>query len=337
MKKFMTLLMITCCVWFTLSTYAQEAWWDAELEKLLNELQWSSTTQPANWTTQGAEEQVVPEKTAEEQHNAADEILDAADGAEWALSAVAKTEVKDVTATGAVIATTQVTYKGTPVTKYKILYADKPLANLDNLKNVSNVIVDVDSTEWSMVMLKFENLTPNKLYYVSVIPVNPDDANKEPSSMISEEVMFTTKEKVVVAAPEAQITKVFENVSYTHKDNSVELTWTPTAAVEKAQIEMRHQSESTYTKIGTPMMKDGKFVFSVWKPGTYFIKLNGLDASGNMVWQEHVQTVKVDEVIKLADPVQAAPKVWPATDLMIALMVFASIVYGVVRFRKIQH
>ena len=90
---------------------------------------------------------MVPEKTAEEQHNAADEILDAADGAEWALSAVAKTEVKDVTATGAVIATTQVTYKGTPVTKYKILYADKPLANLDNLKNVSNVIVDVDSTE----------------------------------------------------------------------------------------------------------------------------------------------------------------------------------------------
>ena len=55
----MTLLMITCCVWFTLWTYAQDAWWDAELEKLLNELQWSSTTQPANWTTQGAEEEVV--------------------------------------------------------------------------------------------------------------------------------------------------------------------------------------------------------------------------------------------------------------------------------------
>lgn len=332
MKKFITLLLITCCVWFTLSTYAQEAWWDDQLQKLLDELQWSSTTQPGNWTTQAAEE----EKTAEEQHNAADEILDAADGEEWALSAVAKTEVKTVTETWAVIATTQVTYKWKPVTKYKILYADKPLANLDNLKNVSNVIVDVDTTEGSMVMLKFENLTANKLYYVSVIPVNPDDANKEPSSMISEEVMFTTKEKVVEAAPEAQITKVFENVSYTHKDNSVELTWTPTSAVEKAQIEMRHQSESTYTKIGTPMMKDGKFVFSVGKPGTYFLKLNGLDAWGNTVWQEHVQTVKVDEVIKPADPVQAAPKVWPATDLMIALMVFASMVYGVVRFRKIQ-
>ena len=38
--------------------------------------------------------------------------------------------------------------------------------------------------------------------------------------------------------------------------------------------------------------------------------------------------------MKPAEPVQAAPKVGPATDLMIALMVFATLTYGVVRFRK---
>jgi hypothetical protein len=154
------------------------------------------------------------------------------------------------------IMTTQVTYKGNPVKKYKIMYSDKTLANLDNIKNVTNVVVDVASTEGSMVMLKFENLTPNKTYYVSVIPVNPDDANAEPSSMISDEVMFITKEEVKAVEPAAAVTKIFENVSYTYKDSSVELTWTPSSAAEKAQIEMRYQSESAYTKVGSPAFKD---------------------------------------------------------------------------------
>jgi hypothetical protein len=43
--------------------------------------------------------QSVPEKTAGEQHQAADEILDSIDGEDRALAAAAKTEVKDVTAT----------------------------------------------------------------------------------------------------------------------------------------------------------------------------------------------------------------------------------------------
>lgn len=326
MKKLFTLLLaiqlITLCSFQVFGSAT-----DAELAELLNQLEWWS------WTV--SPQAVVPEDTtAAEQHQAAEDILDAMDEDTWAYSWEEKIEVKDVTSTGATIVTTQVTYNGTPVTKYKIYYSDKTLATVEDFEKITDVVVDVDSTEGTNVLLKFEDLTPNKTYYVVVVPVHPTDVTQEPLSFISEEVMFTTKEEIVATAPTQEIQKVFENVSYTYKDSLVTVTWTPSSVAEKTQIELRHQSEAAYTKVWSPLVSAGTFSFTVSKPGTYFLKMSAVNADGTAVGQEHIQTIKIDEVQQPEEVVQAAPKVWPETDLMIAIMLFSVIVYAGVKFRK---
>ncbi len=231
------------------------------------------------------------------------------------------------------LVTTQVTYQGVPVTKYKVYYSDKTLATVQDFDKITDMVLDVVSTEGTMVTLNFNNLTPNKTYYVVVAPVHPSDDTQEPLSFISDEVMFTTQQEVVAPAPTQ---KIFENVSYTYKDSLVTLTWTPSSAADKAQIDLRHQSEAAYTKIGSPMVNDGTFSFTVSKPGTFFLKMSAMDAAGTAVGQEHIQTVKIDEVQQPEQVVQAAPKVGPTTNLMIALMLFSVVVYAGVKFRKAE-
>lgn len=297
---------------------------DEELAALLNDLEWGTGTAPVA---------PAPEAAPAEQHQAAEDILNAMDEDVWAYAGEEKIEVKDVTQTWATLVTTQVTYQGVPVTKYKVYYSDKTLATVQDFDKITDMELDVVSTEGTMVSLNFANLAPNKTYYVVVAPVHPTDPTQEPLSFISDEVMFTTQQEVVAPAPTQ---KIFENVSYTYKESLVTLTWTPSSAADKTQIDLRHQSEAAYTKIGSPMVNDGTFSFTVSKPGTYFLKMSAMDAAGAPVGQEHIQTIKIDEVQQPTQVVQAAPKVWPATDLMIALMVFSVMVYAGVKFRKAE-
>lgn len=326
MKKLFALLLVMQLVTISsLQVFASTT--DQELAALLNDLEWGSGT-------------VVPQEapaeddaSGTEQHQAAEDILNAMDEDTWAYAGEEKIEVKDVTATWAMLVTTQVTYQGVPVTQYKVYYSDKTLATVQDFDKITDIVLDVVSTEGTMVTLNFNNLTPNKTYYVVIAPVHPTDATQEPLSFISDEVMFTTQQEVVAPAPTQ---KIFENVSYTYKDSLVTLTWTPSSAADKAQIDLRHQSEAAYTKIWSPMVNDGTFSFTVSKPGTFFLKMSAMDAAGTAVGQEHIQTVKIDEVQQPEQVVQAAPTVGPTTNLMIALMLFSVVVYAGVKFRKAE-
>jgi len=326
MKKLFALFLVMQLV--TISTFQVFAsTTDAELAALLNDLEgWSGAA-----VGTAVEDPVVDDTTASEQHQAAEDILNALDADTWAYAGEEKIEVKDVTTTSATIVTTQVTYQGVPVTKYKVYYSDKTLATVQDFDKITDMELDVVSTDGTMVTLNFDRLTPNGTYYVVVVPVHPTDSAQEPLSFISAEVMFTTQQEVVAPAPTQ---KIFENVSYTYKDSLVTLTWTPSSAAEKTQIDLRHQSEAAYTKIGSPMVNDGTFSFTVSKPGTYFLKMSAMDAAGVTVGQEHIQTIKIDEVQQPEQVVQAAPTVGPATNLMIALMLFSVMVYAGVKFRK---
>lgn len=231
------------------------------------------------------------------------------DSDKWAYAGAEKIEVKDVTTTGAKIMTTEVKYDGVAVKQYKIYYSDKTLATVQDFSKITQVVVDVKDSANGMVTLEFMKLDPNKTYYIVVAPVHPTDPTQEPLSFISDEVMFTTQQELVAAAVDTTTTKVFENVSYTYKDSLVTLTWTPSSAAKKSEVHLRHSSESAYTKVGSPMVNDGKFSFTVSKAGTYFLKMVAMDDAGNPVGQEHIQTVKIDEVQQPAQAVQAAPKV----------------------------
>jgi hypothetical protein len=329
MKKLFALLLVMQLLTISsLQVFASTT--DEELAALLNDLEWGTTT--ANTVEEPEEvEEVAEEPTAEEQHQAAEDILDAMDEDTWAYAGEEKIEVKNVTTTGAHLLVTQVTYQGTPVTQYKVYYSDKTLATVQDFDQISDRVLDVKSTEGNTVTLDFDALEANKTYYVVVAPVHPTDPTQEPLSFISDEVMFTTQQEVAVAAVTE---KVFENVSYTYKDSMVTVTWTPSSAADNTQIDLRHQSEATYTKIGSPMVNEGSFSFTVSKPGTYFLKMSAMNAAGVAVGQEHIQTIKIDEVQQPAEVVQAAPTVGPATNLMIALMLFSVIVYAGVKYRK---
>ena len=76
-----------------------------------------------------------------------------------------------------------------------------------------------------------------------VVPVHPTDPTQEPLSFISDEIMFITQQEIVVPTATQ---KVLENVSYTYKDSMVEVTWTPSGAAQRVNIELRHQSEAAY-------------------------------------------------------------------------------------------
>lgn len=122
--------------------------------------------------------------------------------------------------------------------------------------------------------------------------------------MISDEVNFTTKKKSVAATA-----KIFNQVSYTYKDSMVNLTWSSSEDAEQVEIYLRHQSEGSYTKIGTPKLTDGSFNFAVDKSGNYFLKMIALDGEGNTVGQEHIQTVKIEEVETPVETVVETPTV----------------------------
>lgn len=341
MKKVISLLVILqLMLTISVSTFTYGSSSDEDLAQLLQELEGDTQAQaePAaeeeaaqDDTAAAAEEEVVAEEAATEEHQAAEDILDSLDSDKWAYAGPEKIEVKEVTSTGAVIVTTQVTYDGVPVTKYKIYYSDKTLATVQDFEQINDVIVDVATTSGTEVELNFESLTENQTYYIVIAPVHPTDPTQEPLSFISDEVMFTTQQAVAAATE-----KVFENVSYTYADSMVTLTRTPSSAATKADVELRHQSEATYTKVGSPTLQDGKFSFTVSKAGTFFLKMTALDASGTPVGQEHIQTVKIDEVETPTEPVQAAPQVGPTTNIMIGLLVFAVLVYFVSRFRRIE-
>jgi hypothetical protein len=223
-------------------------------------------------------------------------------------------------------------YDGIPVAKYKVYYSDRTLATFQDYDKIQDVVVAPSRTQGTSVYLDIDVLSAEETYYVVVAPVHPTDPTVEPLTMISDEVTFSTKKKAV-----AGNVKIFDNVSYTYTDGSVSLTWTPSSEAMDTEIHLRHQSEGAYTKIGSPKAADGKFTFSVDKSGNYFLKMIGLNGEGQAVGKEHIQTVKIEEVEAPAAPVQAAPQVGPATDMLIGLLAVSFIMYLVYRFRRIEH
>ncbi|USN55880.1 MAG: hypothetical protein H6765_04875 [Candidatus Peribacteria bacterium] len=276
---------------------------------------------------------MATQQVASGEHDSAVDILDAGDGADWSLAGPESIEVGEVGEDYAIIKTTEVLFAGVPVTQYKIYYSNSSLETQD-FDKISDVVVEVEETNTGVVSLKFENLDPAKMYYVVVTPVHPTDPNMEPLTMISNEVSFTTTAAAGAVDPNE---KVFNQVGYTYNQDasSVALSWEATQG-DQVEINLRHQSEGTYQTVGKAPVADGKFTFTVSQEGNYFLKLRALDAMGNPVGKEHIQTIRIAEVTQTTQPVQAAPQVGPTTDLIIGLMILAAVIYMVYRFRRIE-
>lgn len=151
--------------------------------------------------------------------------------------------------------------------------------------------------------------------------------------MISPEVKFQTKAGAPIINPN---TRLFESVSYTQSGNTVTVTWTPSTMTEKGLLSIKHGNQQEFTALSTVMLNAGEYTFTVSEPGTHYLLLHGVDAQGEILGQEQVNSIKVDPFENPVEPVVSAPQVGPTTDLIMALLVLGFIVYVVYRFRRID-
>ncbi len=308
------------------------------------------------------------DKETWEDHESAQEILDEDEKwtyAWWKKSSIA---ISDSWENNAKITITKVLYDWSEVLKYRIYYSEKTLASQTLSLIKDTVVTKKDSpNDANMVEVELKNLVPNTKYYVVVSPVHPEDDTIEPLEVITKEASFTTKAKATAPVknewawtatawtatawtqnnntpkPTSTVKKDYiKNITNTVKDNEVVLRWNNSEPdVDKVEVTLRHTWESKFTTIGTPKYKDGMFTFKVTKVGTYFLKLKALDAQWNMLGEEEYRsTVKVASI---KDPaknneqvVTNPPKVWPTTDLLLALLIFSMIMYMVMRFRRLR-
>ena len=282
--------------------------------------------------TVAADTPLVDDTSGEAEHQAAENILDDLEDEQWGWAGPEQIVADSIESDHIIIKTTQITYDDAPVAAYKIYYSDRTLATFQDYDKIQDMVVSPERTEWNIVYLRLSWLSPEQTYYVVVAPVHPTDPTVEPLTMISDEITFTTKKQAVSTTE-----KVFNNVSYTYKDGMVNLTWAGSNDAEQAEIHLRHQSEGAYTKIGTSKMSGGSFNFSVDKSGNYFLKMIAMNGEGEVVGKEHIQTVKIEEVeVPTENVIETAPKVGPASDMLIGLLVFAMMIYFVYRFRRIE-
>lgn len=133
---------------------------------------------------------------------------------------------------------------------------------------------------------------------------------------------------------------IFKSVNYTNNDSNITLTRNKNGqpAVQKAEVHLRHQWESAYTNIWAPMFNAWKFSFNVSKTGNYFLKLKWMNAQGDYVGKEHIQTVKVSNIVDPVNNPQAVvtnpPQVGPTSTILIGLMMLWLVTYMSFRFRR---
>jgi hypothetical protein len=219
---------------------------------------------------------------------------------------------------------------GDVIRQYKVYYSTESLANgnVDATKIKSKTFT-FDVIDGDTVELKLDNLSPNTTYYAVVVPVNADDVEGSQSKEIS----FTTKP---VAQPEPEQHPAAEveikNVTYTISGNKVTVKWSPVQGADKIEIYMKSINDENYEKVATVPANTTSYVVEVAKPGEYQVKLTPTDKEGVPVGKDYILTVKVASVPKKAP--KKAPKVGPETNIIIMLLILASIAYFAVRYRK---
>ncbi len=211
---------------------------------------------------------------------------------------------------------------GEVIKRYKVTYSTTSMTeSSDNMvalpeftfEEITGDVVDLQIT-W---LIQWTN------YYVVVVPVNKDNVEWNASTELS----FTLESHE--AAPVS-----LQNTSYAVESGSVNVKWSAIEWASKVEVYVKEESEADYKKIGTANMTDGTYGFPVAKSWNYSVKMIPTDDNWNPVGSETLLTVKVENVADVA--VNKAPKVWPATDLMIATLIIASILYFALRFRRID-
>ncbi len=346
MKKTLGLILIVAVLFIMVPWSFAQSDSDRQLAELLAEMQWTAWENNEeeetledmfedldNFDDFNLEEWEDLSENQDEEHLAAEAILDMIEWNNWSFAWTQRTEIIDITPTSITIETTSVLFDGTPVDTYLISYSNTTIADLSNFQDIMLKEVEVEERNGDMVTVILDDLEPETPYYFIVSPVHPTDPTADGFSMWSQEINVTT----AAIAPEiTSNTILFQNISHTQESNLITVTWTPTDLVENWLLEIRHSDETTFTRVGTVSMISWSYPINVSQPWNYFIKLQWVADDGSALWAEQIHNIKVEEFEQPENPVQTAPQVWPTTDLIMMLFILAFIVYFVYRFRKAE-
>ena len=284
------------------------------------------------------EEVEMPAEEEAQEHNAAEDVLDLianeidsvwmnADGANAMIAPVS------VDTTSVQIEFSQVTYEGAPIAQYKVYYGENAVGSDTGFDGLDSVVVSpmsrTDATA-TTEMIEITGLTAETTYYMYVVPVDPI-TNEDYIDLLTDEVIVTTGS----AEAPASDAMIIDALSYTQSNNEVTVTWEGSLAdAAEITLMLRHSDETEYTTLGTKAFDANSHTFTVTKEGTYFLKAQAIDENGENVGAERIQTLKVTAFTMPTAPVEAVPQVGPATNLLFALLAFASVAYLGFRVRK---
>ena len=169
--------------------------------------------------------------------------------------------------------------------------------------------------------------------------LNTDNANTTTTSATAPAPTTTT----VATAPTHNAADIkIQNTSYTVKDSTYTLTWTPLQGTSKVEISVKNaDTDMDYTKVETVAASAGTAKINLASQGTYMIKFTPVDDLNTPLWPDQIMTIKV-EAQKAPAPtketaketIKAAPQVGPAEDLLFGGLILVAILYFVYRFRS---
>lgn len=101
--------------------------------------------------------------------------------------------------------------------------------------------------------------------------------------------------------------------------------------MNKYQFALKNINDTDYKTLGTVKASDESFSFVVSKAGSYNIKINGLDANGNIVGSERVLNAKVEKIS--IPPEKGKPQTGPGLNIILMSTFLMMLIYVVYKFR----
>jgi hypothetical protein len=125
-----------------------------------------------------------------------------------------------------------------------------------------------------------------------------------------------------------------DDVSYTYADNKATVTWTAQTEASTVALSIKRSNSTSYTKLADVPATAWKYTFTVQESWLHLLKVETKNANWEVFGREQIQSIKIDEVDEVPEPVMTAPQVGPAQNLLYGIIFFAMIMWVWYNFRK---
>jgi len=197
----------------------------------------------------------------------------------------------------------------------------------------------------------WDNLDPNKIYYVSIFPISASrvgEPSKEVCFRLSDSFKWvwsacstasTTTTTTHQSAPDLDLAHITPRVDW----KQITITWTAISWVEKLEISLRDHEKEWYNTLATVGMNTEKYTFNADKNWEYLIRFVGINWTTKLQW-DLIHNVTVNSISTTPTTptpttsttpttwIWKVPVVWPEKN--IAIIVISTLVLYFV-YRKL--